>query len=142
MQLNRIKYFTRTFIFFLLFLPIADRVKRDKNISENRKETPMDENKNNEQATVTLTLDDDTELECMVLTIFPAGGRDYIALLPMDDIEEEEGDVYLYRYEEDESGNPNLTNIEDDEEYEVAADAFDELLDAEEYDELVEEEDW
>ena len=55
----------------------------------------MDENKNNEQATVTLTLDDDTELECMVLTIFPAGGRDYIALLPMDDIEEEEGDVYL-----------------------------------------------
>lgn len=142
MQLNRIKYFTRTFIFSLLFLPIADRVKRDKNISENRKETPMDENKNNEQATVTLTLDDDTELECMVLTIFPAGGRDYIALLPMDDIEEEEGDVYLYRYEEDESGNPNLTNIEDDEEYEVAADAFDELLDAEEYDELVEEEDW
>ena len=126
----------------MLFLPIADRVERDKNISENRKETPMDENKNNEQATVTLTLDDDTELECMVLTIFPAGGRDYIALLPMDDIEEEEGDVYLYRYEEDESGNPNLTNIEDDEEYEVAADAFDELLDAEEYDELVEEEDW
>ncbi len=142
MQLNRIKYFTRTFIFSLLFLPIADRVERDKNISESRKETPMDENKNNEQATVTLTLDDDTELECMVLTIFPAGGRDYIALLPMDDIEEEEGDVYLYRYEEDESGNPNLTNIEDDEEYEVAADAFDELLDAEEYDELVEEEDW
>ncbi len=142
MQLNRIKYFTRTFIFSLLFLPIADRVERDKNISENRKETSMDENKNNEQATVTLTLDDDTELECMVLTIFPAGGRDYIALLPMDDIEEEEGDVYLYRYEEDESGNPNLTNIEDDEEYEVAADAFDELLDAEEYDELVEEEDW
>ncbi len=142
MQLNRIKYFTRTFIFSLLFLPIADRVERDKNISENRKETPMDENKNNEQATVTLTLDDDTDLECMVLTIFPAGGRDYIALLPMDDIEEEEGDVYLYRYEEDESGNPNLTNIEDDEEYEVAADAFDELLDAEEYDELVEEEDW
>ena len=128
MQLNRIKYFTRTFIFSLLFLPIADRVERDKNISENRKETSMDENKNNEQATVTLTLDDDTELECMVLTIFPAGGRDYIALLPMDDIEEEEGDVYLYRYEEDESGNPNLTNIEDDEEYEVAADAFDELL--------------
>jgi len=142
LQLNRIKYFTRTFIFSLLFLPIADRVERDKNISESRKETPMDENKNNEQATVTLTLDDDTELECMVLTIFPAGGRDYIALLPMDDIEEEEGDVYLYRYEEDESGNPNLTNIEDDEEYEVAADAFDELLDAEEYDELVEEEDW
>lgn len=101
----------------------------------------MNENMNEEQATVTLTLDDDTELECMVLTIFPAGDREYIALLPMDGAEEEEGEVYLYRYEEDAEGNPNLTNIEDDEEYEIVADAFDELLDAQEYDELIGEED-
>ena len=55
-------------------------------------------------------------------------------------IEAEEGTVYLYRYEEDEQGNPNLTNIESDEEYEIASDAFDEMLDDEEYDELVSEE--
>lgn len=97
-------------------------------------------NENQEQATVTLTLDDDTELECMVLTIFPAGEREYIALLPMDDIDEDEGEVYLYRYEENEDGEPNLTNIEDDEEYDIAADAFDELLDEQEYNELVWEE--
>ena len=36
-----------------------------------------------EEMTVTLTLDDGSELECVVLTIFPAGDRDYIALLPM-----------------------------------------------------------
>lgn len=101
----------------------------------------MNENMNEEQATVTLTLDDDTELECMVLTIFPAGDKEYIALLPMEAAEDEEGEVYLYRYEEDEEGNPNLSNIEDDDEYEIVADAFDELLDAQEYDELVEEED-
>ena len=101
----------------------------------------MNENMNEEQATVTLTLDDDTELECMVLTIFPAGDKEYIALLPMDGAEEEEGEVYLYRYEEDAEGNPSLTNIEDDDEYEIVADAFDELLDAQEYDELVGEED-
>ena len=46
-------------------------------------------------------------------------------------------DVYLYRYLEDAEGNPDLANIEDDEEYEIVADAFDELLDTEEYDELV-----
>ena len=97
----------------------------------------MNENVNDEQTTVTLTLEDDTEVECMVLTIFPAGDREYIALLPMDSVDEDEGEVYLYRYEEDADGNPNLTNIEDDDEYETVADAFDELLDEQEYDELV-----
>lgn len=97
----------------------------------------MNENVNDEQTTVTLTLEDDTEIECMVLTIFPAGDREYIALLPMDSVDEDEGEVYLYRYEEDADGNPNLTNIEDDDEYEIVADAFDELLDEQEYDELV-----
>ncbi|MFQ8840035.1 MAG: DUF1292 domain-containing protein [Clostridium fessum] len=76
-------------------------------------------------------------MECVVLTIFPAGGKDYIALLPMDDIEAEDGEVYLYRYSEDENGQPNCENIEDDDEYEIVADAFDELLDEQEYDELV-----
>lgn len=92
-----------------------------------------------EEAVVTLTLDDGTELECMVLTIFPAGDKDYIALLPIEGAESEEGEVFLYRYEEDAEGNPELSNIEDDEEYEIVADAFDELLDSEEYDEIVEE---
>ena len=90
-----------------------------------------------EEMTVTLTLDNGSELECVVLTIFTAGERDYIALLPMDGPEAEEGEVYLYRYFEKEDGQPNLENIEDDEEYEIVADAFDELLDEAEYDELV-----
>ncbi|MCI8512761.1 MAG: DUF1292 domain-containing protein [Lachnospiraceae bacterium] len=90
-----------------------------------------------EEMTVTLTLDDGTDLECVVLTIFEAGERDYIALLPLDGREAEDGEVYLYRYLEDADGNPDLENIESDEEYEIVADAFDEILDAEEYDELV-----
>lgn len=100
---------------------------------------PMNEENLEEQPemTVTLTLDDGTELECVVLTIFPAGEREYIALLPMQGAEAEEGEVYLYRYTETEDGQPDLENIEDDDEYEIVADAFDELLDAEEYDELV-----
>ena len=86
--------------------------------------------------TVTLTLDDGSELECVVLTVFEAGGRDYIALLPMEGEDADEGEVYLYRYTEID-GNPDLQNIEDDEEYEIVADAFDELLDEQEYDELI-----
>ena len=37
-----------------------------------------------EEMTVTLTLDDGSEVECVVLTIFEAGDRDYIALLPTE----------------------------------------------------------
>ena len=98
-----------------------------------------DEKKLNEEEemTVTLTLDDDTEVECVVLTIFTAGDRDYIALLPMEGEDSEEGEVYLYRYSETEDGTPVLDNIEDDDEYEIVADAFDEMLDDQEYDELV-----
>ena len=96
---------------------------------------------NDEEMTVTLTLDDGTDLECVVLTIFEAADREYIALLPLDGNEAEDGEVYLYRYTEDANGNPDIQNIESDEEYEIVADAFDELLDTEEYEEIVSEED-
>lgn len=82
------------------------------------------------ESTVTLTLDDDSVVECAILTIFPLGERDYIALLPIDENgENEDGEVFLYRYSEDENEEPSLENIEDDEEYEMVADKFDELLD-------------
>ena len=96
---------------------------------------------NDEEMTVTLTLDDGTDLECVVLTIFEAADREYIALLPLDGNEAEDGEVYLYRYTEDANGNPDIQNIESDEEYEIVADAFDELLDTEGYEEIVSEED-
>lgn len=90
-----------------------------------------------ENLTVTLTLDNDEVLECAVLTIFTAGDRQYIALLPLEDAEDtEEGDVFIYRFEEDENGEPTLDNIEDDDEYELAADAFDEWLDEQDFEEL------
>lgn len=90
-----------------------------------------------EHATVTLTLDNDETLECAILTIYPVGEQQYIALLPLDENGEapEDGEVYLYRYRE-ENGNPTLENIEDDDEYEAAADAFDEYLDEQEFDSL------
>lgn len=87
--------------------------------------------------TVTLTLDDGELLECVVLTIFEAGGKEYIALMP-ESGEDEDGNVFLYRYAETEDGQPDLTNIESDEEYEIVSDAFDEILDEEEFKDLME----
>ncbi len=94
----------------------------------------------NEEVTVTLTLDNDEVIECAVLTIYSVDNKEYIALLPLDeDGDNEEGDVFIYRYVETEEGEPTLENIEDDDEYEAAADAFDEWLDEQEFEDIVEE---
>lgn len=96
-----------------------------------------DQNQNAEDADilVTLELDDGTQTECEILTIFTVGERDYIALLPQDE-RGEKGEVFIYRYAEDEDGNPSLDNISDDEEYEAVSDRFDELLDEAEFNEM------
>jgi len=87
---------------------------------------------------VTLTLDDDSELICDVIATFPAtvNGKEqmYIALLPTDATPESE--IFLYRFLED-GEDIDLQNIEDDEEFEIVSDAFDELLDEEEFDDLM-----
>lgn len=57
-----------------------------------------DYNNNSEYSSVTLSLDDGTEVECAVIRTFPAGDKNYIALLPIADIDEDESEVYLYRY--------------------------------------------
>lgn len=51
--------------------------------------------------------------------------------------ENQDGEVFLYRFFQEEGQQPTHENIEDDDEYEIAADAFDELLDSAEYDEVV-----
>lgn len=94
---------------------------------------------NEESITVTLTLDNDEMLECLVLTIYETNGQKYIALLPLDEEgDNTDGEVFIYRYLESEDGEPELDNILDDEEYEIAADAFDEWLDTQEFDEMSE----
>lgn len=93
-------------------------------------------NTENGMATVTLTLDDDSVIECAILTTFPVDGNEYIALLPLDENGQPAGsDVYLYRYIVND-GNPTLENIIEDDEYEAAADAFDELMDQIQFEEM------
>ncbi len=96
----------------------------------------MDELLNAPEAldTVTLTLENDEELECEILTIYTAAGKDYIALAPMD--ESLDGIVYLYRYIDHGENEPELEQIDTDEEYEIASDGFDEWLDTMEFEEL------
>ncbi|MBQ5933824.1 MAG: DUF1292 domain-containing protein [Lachnospiraceae bacterium] len=87
---------------------------------------------------VTLTLEDGSEMTCDVIAIFPCGDRDYIALLPEND---PDGDFLLYRFIDNGDGNYDLDDIGDDEEFEAASEAFDELMDNEDYDEMFGDED-
>jgi uncharacterized protein YrzB (UPF0473 family) len=86
---------------------------------------------------VTLELDDG-EVECRILTIFEMEGQDYIALMPLDKKgnDNANGDVYIYRYYEDSEGLPSVEYIDDPDEYEAAADRFDEMLDEELFDSM------
>ncbi len=96
-----------------------------------------------EEMTVELELEDGRTVNCAVITIITVAQKDYIALLPLNDKgENEEGEVWFYAYSEnpdDPNEEPVLDFIEDDEEYDRVADAFDEFLDNCEFDELVEE---
>lgn len=96
-----------------------------------------------EEMTVDLELDDGTNVTCAIITILTVNEKDYIVLLPLDENgENQDGEVWFYGYKEDESdpnAEPELIYIEDDDEYEAVSDAFDEFLDNQEFDELVEE---
>lgn len=98
-----------------------------------------------EEMTVELDLEDGTSVTCAIVTILSVGSQDYIALLPLDENgDNADGEVWFYRYHEnpnDPNEEPELTYIDDDEEYEAVTDAFDEYLDTAEFDELVSEDD-
>ncbi len=88
-----------------------------------------------EDIQVTLTLDDGREIDCEILCIYTVDEQDYIALLPPAGDDFEEGEALIYRFFE-ENEEPRIENIESEEEYEIAADAFEEWLDDAEYEEF------
>lgn len=89
-----------------------------------------------EDMKVELELEDGITVMCEVITILEVNGKDYIALVPQDQKDEEDQEVWFYGYKEnpdDPNEEPELIYIEDDNEYEAVCDAFDEFLDDCEY---------
>lgn len=97
-----------------------------------------------EVESITLTLEDGTEEECLILEIFTIeelGDQEYIALLSipegLEESEEEEleTEISLYRYTELEDEEISLDMIDDPEEAEIVEAAFQALMEAEDEDE-------
>ncbi len=91
-----------------------------------------------ERKFITLELEDGTTQEFMVFEIFEAcNHKTYIALIPEQAVGTEDAEVFLYHFSEDANGDPILNVITDEDELEIACDAFDEILDEIEYNEML-----
>ena len=97
---------------------------------------------NDEQITVDIELNSGETITCAVLIVLTVQEKDYIVLLPLDENgQNNDGNVWFYQFiQKSKDAEPELGYIEDDDEYEAVADAFDEYLDDVEFDELIEEE--
>lgn len=90
--------------------------------------------------TMTLELDNGNTLECIILQVFKIDEQEYIALLPQNDKGgvDEDAQIYLYRLRRSGKDDIILDNIQDDEEFEMASDYFNEMLDDDEFNSLFE----
>lgn len=76
-----------------------------------------------EMDVIHLTLDDDSTLECGVLGIFEVEEKEYIALLPLEE-DENDNEALLYEYKDLGNDEFELELIEDEEEFNSVVDAF------------------
>lgn len=81
---------------------------------------------------------EDRDVECEIIAIFPVGESQYIAVTPI----QEEEELYFFRLEpiDEDDDECELVDIEDEDEFDAVSDAFDELLDEAEWDDLAEDE--
>lgn len=106
----------------------------------------MADNKNNaseypeEEMSVEIELEDGRNVICDVVTILEVAGNEYVVLQPQgQDATKPEQEVWFYRYKEDPNDpnvEPELSYIDDDDEYELVLDSFEEYLDSQYFDEL------
>lgn len=78
-----------------------------------------------EEMNITLEFDDGEKVEVTPLFIFNLDGKDYIALVPVD---EESEDVYLYIYHDLADEEFEFLDIEDDEEFDRVAAEFERII--------------
>jgi uncharacterized protein YrzB (UPF0473 family) len=95
-----------------------------------------DDLENGEEFEVLILIDDDgQEHSFELIAELEMEGNSYVVVAPIDeefeDEEEEEVEITILRATYDEEGNMYLADIEDDEEWEKVADAWQELLESE-----------
>ncbi|MBP7330961.1 MAG: hypothetical protein BWY65_01422 [Firmicutes bacterium ADurb.Bin373] len=78
---------------------------------------------------VTLVDEEGEEHDFTLIEIIEVDGAEYAILLPAD---EDDNEAIILRLTKDEDGNDLLVDIEDDDEWEKVADAYEEMIEADE----------
>lgn len=89
-------------------------------------------NEPEEIMTVDLELEDGTTATCEIITVLEVDGKDYVALLPDGQPDNEDSEVWFYELIEDpndENAEPELKYIDSDDVYDAVIDKFEEYLD-------------
>ena len=85
-----------------------------------------------EAGIVTLVDEDGKEHNFVFIDSIEVDGQEYAILSPMIDDEEGDEEAIILKISKDENGDDILSDIEDDEEWEKVADAWQEMIEAEE----------
>ncbi len=86
--------------------------------------------------------DDEFDVEIIAALEIEELSQEYVAVLPIDPVEDVgEDELILFKYSEDEEGNPEFEGIEDDEELQSVATAFEQYF-SEATNELYNDEDY
>ena len=68
---------------------------------------------------IQITTDDGEKIDCLIMLKYVMGTKDYVAVMPLKN--NPEGDIYLFRMI---NNRTELENIEDEDEYQKAAETF------------------
>lgn len=87
----------------------------------------------NDEETVVITLTDedgqDIDAEIMAALEIEEFDKEYVAVMPQQATEDlEEGEALILEYSEDAEGNPQFAPVDDEDEFEVVAQAFNQLF--------------
>ena len=83
-----------------------------------------------DRETITLLDENGEETEFEVLGVITVEDIDYAILIPIDE-DEDEDQAYIFRIDTDENGEEVLSEVEDDEEFEMVKDAWENLCEDE-----------
>nr|PZN72309.1 MAG: DUF1292 domain-containing protein [Bacillota bacterium] len=87
-----------------------------------------------EDEIIVLTDEEGNEHKFAIVQVLTVDGKDYAILLPIEDDGMEGDEAVIMRFDE-EDGEEILVEIEDEEEFDRVADAWEEMLDDEEFEE-------
>ena len=85
---------------------------------------------------IPVELENGTSIDCEVLAIFPVDGKQYMALIDKDN---DDSDIWLYRFVPVGKEEFNVEDIESDEELKTVEDVFNKMVEAAEIDTVIDE---